>query len=55
MTTREADQAIKSGQPITVHSVTYDETFTITIVSRDRWTIKSDTGGVFERDELEIV
>ena len=55
MTTKQADKAIKSGQPVTLRNTQFDETFTVVIVSRDRWTVTSADGGRFERDELEVV
>ena len=55
MTPRQADQLIKSGKPVTVHNATYGETFTITIVRRDRYNVYTDTGGVFDRVELQVI
>ena len=55
MTTREADKIIKQAKPVTVHNSHWDETFTATFVKRDRYLIYSEDGGVFERDELEVV
>ena len=54
MTTREADQIIKSGQPTTVRSTEYEETFAATFVSRSRYDIHSADGGVFDRADLVI-
>ena len=55
MTPKQADKLIASGQPVTVHNSDYDETFTATFVSRDRYSITSDTGGIFDRSDLEVV
>ena len=55
MTTKQADKAITSGSPITLHNARYNETVTCVLVSRDRYTVTTATGSVFERDELEII
>lgn len=55
MTTSQADKIIKTGAPVTVHNNTYNETFTCLFVSRTRWNIVSDNGGVFDRGDLEVV
>lgn len=55
MTPKQADKLIKLGQPVTVRNETFNETFTATFVSRDRHTISTEDGGLFERDELEVV
>ena len=55
MTPRDADKIIKYGKPVTVHNTHFDETFTKVFVKRTRYLIMSADGGVFERDELEIV
>ena len=55
MTTREADRVIRAAQPVAVQSRDFNETFTATFVRRDRHNIYSDTGGVFDRDELKLV
>ena len=55
MTTKQADNAIKSGAPVTLHNARYDETFTVVLVSRDRHTVTTSTGSRFERDELQVV
>jgi hypothetical protein len=55
MTTRQADRLIKSGEKVKVHNATFNETFEIVIVSRDRWNIETKDGGLFDRKGLEIV
>jgi len=55
MTTREADKIIKKGEPVTVHNAFYNETFSARFVRRDRYRLYSDDGGIYERNELEIV
>ncbi len=55
MTTKQADKAIKLGEPVKLRNVRYDEIFSVVLVSRDRWTVTTSTGSRFERDELEIV
>ena len=55
MTPRQADQLIKNGKPVRVHNATYGETFTILLVKRDRYNVYTDTGGVFDRAELQVV
>jgi len=55
MTPAKADKIIREGKPVTVHNARYDETFTKTFVKRDRYSLYSDDGGVFERSDLEIV
>lgn len=55
MTPKQVDRAIKSGEPVTLHNARYNETFTAVLVSRDRYTVTTSTGGRFERDELQIV
>jgi len=55
MTPRQADRVIKAGKPVTVYNSHWDETFTAVFVSRNRRMIMSADGGVFHRDELELV
>ena len=55
MKPREADKAIKSGEAVTLHNAQHDETWEAVIVSRDRYTFSTADGGVFERDDVEIV
>ena len=55
MKTKQADKLIKAGKPVTVRNTHFDETFTTTFISRDRYTITAADGGLFERDELEVV
>jgi len=55
VTPKQVDRAIKSGEPVTLHNARYNETFTAVLVSRDRYTVTTSTGGRFERDELQIV
>jgi hypothetical protein len=54
MTPRQADQIIKKGEPVTVRSLTYNETFTAVFISRDRWNIRT-ADGLYDRGDLEIV
>ena len=55
MTTREADKIIAERQPVKVLNKRYNEVWTMVIVSRDRFNVRSSTGGIFERAELEVV
>ena len=61
MTTKQADKAIKSGEQITMFSPRWNETIVGRIVSRDRWSIRVDTGdvrghiAVFSRDETVLI
>ncbi len=55
MTPRQADAIIKKGKPVTVHAPISDETFVATFIRRDRWSIYSSIGGVFDRGDLVIV
>lgn len=55
MTTREADKIIKAGQPVTVFTEHFRETFTTTFVSRDRYSIRDDRGHVYDRADLRIL
>jgi hypothetical protein len=55
MTPRQADQLIKSGKPVTVHGAQFNETFTATFIKRDRYSIYTSTGGIFDRGDLVIV
>ena len=52
MTPKQADQIIKNNKPVTVHNPVYNETFTALFVKRDRFSIYTNTGGVFERGDL---
>jgi len=58
MTPKKADQLIKAGKPATFHHPFYNETFTGTPVSRDRWNIKININGqvgLFDRGDLQVV
>lgn len=63
MTPREADRAIKAGKAIVVRSKDFNETFTFTPLSRNRWTIYGSyesnghvyNNGAFERADLDIM
>ncbi len=68
MTTKQADQAIRSGRPVLLYSERYDETFLMLIVSRDRYNVrgyivqtvfsKPEPGArlsVISRDELIVL
>ena len=55
MTPRQADRAIKSGKPVTLHNARFNETFVAVIVGRDRYTVTTSTGGRFERNELVML
>lgn len=54
MTTHEADKIIARGEPVTVRSRDFDEEITARFTRRDRWSIYSAAGGVFDRGDLEI-
>lgn len=54
MTTNQADKLIKSGKPVTLYNKVYDETFTVTLVRRDRYNVYGDEGQVFNRPDLEL-
>lgn len=51
LTNKQIDTLIKSGSPVTLHNPRYNETFTVIIVSRDKFTFRTDNGGLFERSE----
>ncbi len=63
MTPQEADRAIKAGKAIVVRSKDFNETFTFTPLSRNRWTIygsyesegKVYSNGAFDRADLQIL
>ena len=55
MTITEANRIIKNGNEVTVHNTVYNEVFTAVFVGRDRHSIFSASGGVFSRDELDIM
>ena len=54
MTPKQADKIILQAKPVTVHNARWDETFTTTFIRRDRYSIYSVDGGVFDRGELEV-
>jgi hypothetical protein len=55
MTTRQADQIIRKGQPVTVRDTHFNEVFTTTFVRRDRWHLYTAKGGVYERGDLTLL
>ena len=55
MTTREADKIIVRNQLTTVHSKHFDETFAKLFIKRDRWNIYTQDGGIYDRNDLEII
>lgn len=55
MTPREADKLIKLQTPVVLRNMRYDETFTVVLVKRDKFTVTTSTGSVFERDELQLI
>lgn len=55
MNTKLADKIIAQGKPVTVHNARFQETFTALFVSRDRYSIYTSDGRVFDRGELELV
>lgn len=55
MTPREADKIIKAGKPVMVTTHLDHEPQEITLVSRDRWNVRSATGGVFDRGDMKLV
>ena len=54
MTPKQADKIIAAGKPVTVHNKHFNETFTATFVRRDRTRIYSNSGGIFDRAELDV-
>ena len=55
LTTKRADQLVKSGKPVTLFNEFYNETFTIVLVKRDRFNVYSAEGGKFDRKELQEI
>jgi len=55
MTPKQADKLIAQGSAITVRSREYQETFTAVFIKRDRRSIETSTGGLFDRADLEII
>ena len=63
MTPKQADKIIKAGKPVTFHNSSYNETFTGTPISRNRWDINiqyttpnnTTQTGIFDRGDLEII
>lgn len=56
MTPREADRAIKKGEPILVTTVLARETpFVVTLVGRDRWNVETADGGLYDRGDMWLV
>lgn len=55
MSIRQADKIILANVPVTVRNTVYGETFTRTFTRRDRYSIYSNDGGVYDRAELEIL
>jgi hypothetical protein len=55
MTTKQADKAIKSGNPVTLRSEFYHECIELVIVRRDKHNIYGDKGQVIDRSDVELV
>jgi len=55
MTPKQADKIIKAGVPVTVKNFQFGETFTAIFVSRDRFSITTQDGGLYSRDDLDII
>ncbi len=55
MTPKQADKIIRDGQPVTVRSIEYGDRFIATFTERDRRSITSHDGGIYDRADLEIV
>ena len=61
MTSRQADKLIASGNPVTLYTINFPQTFTAVITSRNRFSIyfkygdDSGRSGVIARDEVQIV
>jgi len=54
MTTKQADRAIKSGEPIAVEWPDFRSHATIVIVRRDRHNIYTADGGKYDRADTVI-
>ena len=55
MTTKQADKIIRTGAPVTVRSSHTGETFNAVFIARDRYDIRSATGGIYDRADLTVV
>ena len=61
MTSRQADKLIASGNPVTLYTINFPQTFTAVITSRNRFSIYfkygDDSGrcGLIARDEVQAV
>ena len=55
MSPREADKIIKAGKPVRCMDTFFKQEMTLLFVARDRWNIFTDTGGVYDRGELEVL
>lgn len=55
MTTRQADRIIKAGEVVRLYFPRYREEWEGVIVSRNRWSIRTADGRVFDRSECVIV
>ena len=55
MTPKQADKIIASGQPVTVKSEEYGESFMVTFTERNRHSITSADGGIYDRSDLTVV
>jgi len=56
MTTRDADNAIKSGAPVRVCWPKYGpDQADIIIVRRDRWNLYTADGQKFDRGEVQLI
>ena len=55
VTPRLADKLIRTGQRVTFRNVEYREEFSCVVVDRDRNTIRTSEGGVFERRDLVLL
>ena len=57
MTPRQADKLIKAGKPVALYNTHWRTTLKteVIIVSRDRWSLTTKCGQVFDRGELQIV
>lgn len=55
MTPKQCDKLIKSGESVVLRDPNWDETFRAVVVSRDRFSLRTADGGLFDRGDLEIV
>lgn len=54
MTTRQADKLIDNKSRVILRSQS-GEQFTAVLVSRDRWNVRTQDGGLFDRKDLEVI